>query len=197
MKIIHTKKRRNYVVPWLLCSIVVVISILYLFSPEDIISGQLEVTTRTLLTINNSRKRQVAIKPKVTRKIRSYRTVEQSKILNKNNEAVEPSKISKNKTVESSKLSNNKTVEPSKISKNKKVKPSDDSEYQSEYTHIAALQSKYIHISKCFLLSHNSQFESDLHFSLPMFENELSAQFYQPICGANQKALIVPFISYY
>ena len=172
MKIINTKKRRNYVVPWLLCSIVVVISILYLFSPEDIISGQLEVTTRTLLTINNSRKRQVAIKPKVTRKIRSYRTVELSKILNKNNEAVEPSKISKNKTVESSKLSNNKTVD---LSKNKKVKPSDDSEYQSEYTHIAALQSKYIHISKCFLLSHNSQFESDLHFSLPMFENKVSA----------------------
>ena len=137
MKIINTKKRRNYVVPWLLCSIVVVISILYLFSPENIISGQLEVTTRTLLTINNivkaSTKRQVAIKPKVTRKIRSYRTVEQSKL--SKNKTVEPSKLSNNKTVEPLKLSNNKTVEPSKISKNKKVKPSDDSEYQSEYTY--------------------------------------------------------------
>ena len=136
-------KRRNYVVPWLVSSIVVVISIFYLFSPENIISGQLEVKTRALLTINDigkaSRKRQVrqvAIKPIVTRQIWNYyKTVEQSKILNKNNKIVEPSKISKNKTVEPSKLSNNKTVEPSKISKNKKVKPSDDSEYQSEYTY--------------------------------------------------------------
>ena len=135
-------KRRNYVVPWLVSSIVVVISIFYLFSPETIISGQLEVKTRTLLTINDigkaSRKRQVrqvAIKPKVTRQIWNYETVEQSKISNKNNKIVEPSKISKNKTVEPSKLSNNKTVEPSKISKNEKVKPSDDSEYQSEYTY--------------------------------------------------------------
>ena len=135
-------KRRNYVVPWLVSSIVVVISIFYLFSPENIISGQLEVKTRALLTINDigkaSRKRQVrqvAIKPKVTRQIWNYKTVEQSKILNKNNKIVELSKISKNETVEPSKLSNNKTVEPSKISKNKKVKPSDDSEYQSEYTY--------------------------------------------------------------
>ena len=128
--------------PWLVSSIVVVISIFYLFSPENIISGQLEVKTRALLTINDigkaSRKRQVrqvAIKPKVTRQIWNYKTVEQSKILNKNNKIVELSKISKNETVEPSKLSNNKTVEPSKISKNKKVKPSDDSEYQSEYTY--------------------------------------------------------------
>ena len=135
--------------PSLFCSFVVAISIFYLFSPENIISGQLEVSTRALLAINNiaktSRKRQVAINPKVTRKIRSYKTVEQSKILNKHNKIVEPSKISKNKTVEPSKLSN-KTVEPSKISKNetvvqlkisenKKVKPSDDSKYQSEYTY--------------------------------------------------------------
>jgi hypothetical protein len=134
----NTKKRRNYVMPSLFCSFVVAISIFYFFSPENIISGQLEVSTRALLAINNiaktSRKRQVAINPKVTRKIRSYKTVEQSKILNKHNKIVEPSKISKNKTVEPSKLSN-KTVEPSKISKTKKVKPSDDSEYQSEYTY--------------------------------------------------------------
>ena len=121
-------KRRNYVVPWLVSSIVVVISIFYLFSPENIISGQLEVKTRALLTINDigkaSRKRQVrqvAIKPKVTRKISKNKTVE-------------PSKISKNKPVEQSKISENKTVELFRISKNKKVKPSDDSEYQSEYT---------------------------------------------------------------
>ena len=57
------------------------------------------------------RKRQVAIKPKVTRK------------------------ISKNKTVEPSKISKNETVVQLKISENKKVKPSDDSKYQSEYTY--------------------------------------------------------------
>ena len=108
----NTKKGRNYVVPWLFCSIVAVISIFYLFSPENLISGQLEVTTRSLLTISNiakaSRKRQVDVKPKVTRKIWNYKTVEQTKI------------------------SKNKTFEPSK---NKKVKPSDESEYQSEYTY--------------------------------------------------------------
>ena len=80
----NTKKRRNYVVPWLFCSIVVVISILYLFSPENIISGQIEVTTRSLLTIHKSAK----VKRGITRK------------------------ISKNKTVEPLKKSKNKTVEP-------------------------------------------------------------------------------------
>ena len=108
-------KRRNYVVPWLVSSILVVISIFYLFSPENIISGQIEVKTRSLLTIHKKakaiRKRQDAIKLKMTRK------------------------ISKNKPVEQSKISENKTVELFKISKNKKVKPSDDSEYQSEYTY--------------------------------------------------------------
>jgi hypothetical protein len=111
----YIKKRRNHVVSWLFCSIVVVISIFYLFSPENIISGQIEVKTRSLLMIHKSaksiRKRQVAIKPKVTRK------------------------ISKNKTVEPSKISKNETVEQSKISENKKVKLSDDSKYQSEYTY--------------------------------------------------------------
>ena len=122
----NIKQRRNHVVPWLFCSIVVVISILYVFSPENIISGQIEVKTRSLLTIHKKakaiRKRQDAIKPKMTRKISKNKTVE-------------PSKISKNKPVEQSKISENKTVELFKISKNKKVKPSDDSEYQSEYTY--------------------------------------------------------------
>ena len=120
----NIKQRRNHVVPWLFCSIVVVISIFYLFSPENIISGQIEVKTRSLLTIHKSakaiRKRQDAIKPKMTRKISKNKTFE-------------PSKISKNKPVEQSKISENKTVELFKISKNTKVKPSDDSEYQSEY----------------------------------------------------------------
>ena len=112
----NTKQRRNHVVPWIFCSIVAVISVLYLSSPENIISGQIEATTRSLLIINNksaiaTRKRQVAIKQKVTRK------------------------ISKNKTVEPSKISKNETVVQLKISENKKVKPSDDSKYQSEYTY--------------------------------------------------------------
>ena len=112
----NTKQRRNHVVPWIFCSIVAVISVLYLSSPENIISGQIEATTRSLLIINNksaiaTRKRQVAVKQKVTRK------------------------ISKNKTVEPSKISISKPVEPSKISNNKKDKPSHDSEYQSEYTY--------------------------------------------------------------
>jgi hypothetical protein len=111
----NIKKRRNHVVPWLFCSIVVVISIFYLFSPENIISGEIEVKTMSLIMVHKGaksiRKRQVAIKPKVTRK------------------------ISKNKTVEPSKISKNETVVQSKISENKKVKPSDDSKYQSEYTY--------------------------------------------------------------
>ena len=110
----NIKNKRNHVVPWLFCSIVVVISIFYLFSPENIISGQIEVKTRSLLTIHKSakliRKRQVDIKPKVTRK------------------------ISKNKAVEPSKILKNETVEQTKKSENKKVNTSDDSKYQSEYT---------------------------------------------------------------
>ena len=102
----NTKKGRNYVVPWLFCSIVAVISIFYLFSPENQISGQLEVTTNNIAKA--SRKRQVDVKPKVTRKIWNYKTVEQTK------------------------KSKNKIFEPSN---NKKVKPSDESEYQSEYTY--------------------------------------------------------------
>ena len=110
--------------PWLFCSIVVVISIFYLFSSENIISGQIEVKTRSLLTIHKSaksiRKRQADIKPKVTRKISKNKTVE-------------PSKISKNKTVEQLKISEKKTVRQLKISKHhKKVKPSNDSEYQGK-----------------------------------------------------------------
>ena len=118
--------------PWLFCSIVVVISILYLFSPENIISGQIEVTTRSLLTIHKSAK----VKRGITRKISKNKTVE-------------PSKMSRNETVEPSKISKNKRVEPLKKSKNKTVEPPDDSEYQSEYIHhtyvilIATLQSKY------------------------------------------------------
>ena len=130
--------------PWLLCSIVVVISIFYLFSP-NLFSGQIEVKTRSVLTIDKRakaiRKRQDANKLKMTRKISKKKTVEPSKI--SKNKPVEPSKISKNKTVEPSKISKNKpdeqskiskneTVELFRISKNKKVKPSDDSEYQSE-----------------------------------------------------------------
>ena len=161
----NTKKRRNHVVSWLFCSIVVVISIFYLFPPENIISGQIEVTASSShKSAKALRKRLVAIKAKVIRKISKNKTVETSKILS--NKTVEPSKISNNKTVEPSKISNNKTVlpskisknktielskiskditaepsknktvEPSKISKNKRVKPSDDSEYQSEYVHI-------------------------------------------------------------
>ena len=111
----NTKQRRKHAVPWLFCSIVVVISIFYLFSSENIISGQIEVKTRSLLTIHKSaksiRKRQADIKPKVTRK------------------------ISKNKTVEPSKMLKNETVEQAKKSENKKVKPSYDSKYQSEYAY--------------------------------------------------------------
>ena len=145
----NTKKRRNYVVPWLFCSIVVIISIFYLFSQEYIISGQIEVTTRSLLTMHKSAK----VKRGMTRKISKNKTVEPSSM--SKNETVEPSKISKNKrieplkksknkTVEPSQMSKNETVEPSKISKNKSVEPlkksknqtvepPDDSEYQSEY----------------------------------------------------------------
>ena len=122
----NTKKRRNPVVSWLFCSIVVVICIFYLFSP-NLFSGQIEVKTRSLLTIHKRakaiRKRQDANKLKMTRKISKNKTVE-------------PSKISKNKPVEQSKISENKTVELFRISKNKKINPSDDSEYQSEYTYI-------------------------------------------------------------
>ena len=118
----NTKKRRNHVVSWLFCSIVVVISIFYLFPSENIISGQIEVTASSShKSAKALRKRLVAIKAKVIRKISKNKTVE-------------PSKISKNKPVEQSKISENKTVELFRISKNKKVKPSDDSEYQSEYT---------------------------------------------------------------
>ena len=106
--------------PWLFCSVVVVISIFYLFSPEYIISGQIEVTTRSLLTIHNK-----------STKVKRGKTRKTSK-----NKTVEPSKMSKNETVEPSKISKNKRVEPLKKSKNKAVGPPGDSEYQSEYIHI-------------------------------------------------------------
>ena len=115
----NTKKRRNYVVPWLFCSIVVVISIFYLFSQEYIISGEIEVTTRSLLTMHKSAK----VKRRMKRKMLKNKTVE-------------PLKMSKNETVEPSKISKNKRMEPLKKSKNKTVGPPDDSEYQSEYIHI-------------------------------------------------------------
>ena len=102
--------------PWLFCSVVVVISIFYLFSPEYIISGQIEVTTRSLLTIHN---KSTKIKRGITRK----------KFKNK---TVEPTKKSKNETVEASKISKNKRMEPLKKSKNQTVEPPDDSEYKSE-----------------------------------------------------------------